>query len=1336
MRPTLPLLAVFLCAGLAGCDTPPPSTGSDTGVPPGTDGGLPDTNVTPGVDSAVDANVDAFLAGDTGMVAVVDLDRDDDGIPDAEDALPDDPHEVYDDDRDGMGNLADLDEDGDGVPDTTDLLPFDPAGNDYPEERETEPNDVPSQASAATGLPVRMRGALDTLAPVGGDVDALSFPLTGGGGVSFVVRGAAGARIDLQESTLVTRFPVAERVRSDGARVLTVLIDEGPAVVVIDDTASATGRASWSVEAFRDDDLDGVDDDRERARGARSPDPDSDDDLVGDFDEWEPGDPDSDGFPAVLDPDADGDGIPDDVDGIEDDDRDGVPSFLDLDADGHAPDDATSAAFWPEDLDADGRPDFRDLDDDGDGLRDDEDPAPTVPLATPTDPTQWIVITSLETELGADRAPGALVPGELLRIEGNGLGAASTRVVFDVGASYPVSVTPETATGTLLIVRVPAEVETGVLRVIDATRVSDLVRTDHVDVSGGEPLLFAPTAFTSTTGEVLRGVHLDRVVSVEADGLPQAVAASDLATAAWRASEIRVETLAGFSNTITLRTTADVSIYVGLPAATPARWAALRVSSLVADGTVTGVGVYRVPVLVDTANLPLVFATTTDGRGVGHDCVTMEGYGDHVDPSSTATALAIQYGNLLSAVSVNSQQSVPGVVSPLPEVAALASLLSTRLNTTTCPLESPDATLVAAIVAAMNAAHVEVQAQLAAHMLEPADLPSHPAVVLPIRAAIVTPPEAYDVSVYQRAGTGHLTVENDTSLSLSARMTSASGAVLVPHIASYFDPLVVGPQSGLLTGYRANTQDYEAPNYRSVTVQIVTPGHAAPQPTESDARDAQWTLAMRSAVEGLFIPMIDEMLPGGHLDAGAFTQLLVQQNYMAVQDLRAGWASGGASGFLGGVAAILVRDFDNFGPITQYLATTLGRQAVGAVLRRLSERIVTWLIPVLGQAEAFFDAVAAGSTLSNLAKVMIDFGSAPGVMEFDVNFGLSLDALEPLYVERADHPQRFSLTGTGFISRDMSGRPVQPTVTVRDLGRGGTPLTLPATAVRQGTMLWFEVPGSFLRASVGGLSVTVTSGAQTEEHPARVEVGQTLRLRAATPDTVGPSERIALDGAGFGATSRDTIVYFQSTDLGILRRGRITSHSPTHIEAITHFQLEPGTGWEVYVEVDGLESNRLPLNVPPLDVDSWARGTTWNVTNFWNACGQMRRHRFVAVFAPRTTASSIFAPAETWGGYESGNFYAYDATRGYRIQSNGYLERSVWLGGRMQFGPISGGRTGLVIGVRDSLIFLNDWFPFSYLSSTHDADWPPPAISPDHRTVRWFHTNSACRMPERAEMTR
>jgi hypothetical protein len=98
-------------------------------------------------------------------------------------------------------------------------------------------------------------------------------------------------------------------------------------------------------------------------------------------------------------PDADGDGIPDDVEGREqgvDTDQDGTPDYLDDDSDGDSIPDLVegdtehAGCKTPQDSDGDGTPDFRDLDSDNNGLPDRDE---VTPDGKPYDPQVGVADT-------------------------------------------------------------------------------------------------------------------------------------------------------------------------------------------------------------------------------------------------------------------------------------------------------------------------------------------------------------------------------------------------------------------------------------------------------------------------------------------------------------------------------------------------------------------------------------------------------------------------------------------------------------------------------------------------------------------------------------------------------------------------------------------------------------------------------------------------------------------------------------------------------------------------------------------------------------------------------
>ncbi len=87
-----------------------------------------DNDGTPDVDDAFPYNAAEDTDTDNdGIGNNADFDDDDDGVPDGSDAFPLDPAESLDTDNDGIGNNADLDDDDDGTPDVSDAFPLDPA---------------------------------------------------------------------------------------------------------------------------------------------------------------------------------------------------------------------------------------------------------------------------------------------------------------------------------------------------------------------------------------------------------------------------------------------------------------------------------------------------------------------------------------------------------------------------------------------------------------------------------------------------------------------------------------------------------------------------------------------------------------------------------------------------------------------------------------------------------------------------------------------------------------------------------------------------------------------------------------------------------------------------------------------------------------------------------------------------------------------------------------------------------------------------------------------------------------------------------------------------------
>ena len=135
---------------------------------------------------------------------------------------------------------------------------------------------------------------------------------------------------------------------------------------------TAAGRLEITVVPLPDADGDGIPDSVEGdgdTDGDGIPDakdPDADNDGIPDSVEGG-GDTDGDGIPDAKDPDADNDGIPDSVEGGGDTDGDGIPDAKDPDADNDGIPDSVEGGG---DTDGDGIPDAKDPDSDNDGIPD------------------------------------------------------------------------------------------------------------------------------------------------------------------------------------------------------------------------------------------------------------------------------------------------------------------------------------------------------------------------------------------------------------------------------------------------------------------------------------------------------------------------------------------------------------------------------------------------------------------------------------------------------------------------------------------------------------------------------------------------------------------------------------------------------------------------------------------------------------------------------------------------------------------------------------------------------------------------------------------------------
>ncbi len=354
----------------------------------------------------------------------VDIDRDDDGVINAEDDFPNDPSETTDTDNDGVGNNADPDDDNDGAGDDDDAFPLNPDervdsdGDGIGNNADTD-DDGDGVADNEDDFP------LDPSASNASDVDSDGWPAgqdpdddnADSPGIPFVDTDGDGKgnTVDSDDD-------------NDG------VIDENDDLPL--DATESSDTDGDGIGDGKDDDIDG-DGVANHSGGddvLNTPETRLEDDAFP-FDATESSDLDKDGIGDNADSDADGDGLadiidPDPRDKDTDDDgvRDGADALpedasesLDSDKDGignNADNCKFVKNFNQADADQDGQGNACDTDDDGDGVADTEDDFPLDPnasVASDADGDGWPVGQD------SDDNNAQLPEGDYVDTDGDGL---------------------------------------------------------------------------------------------------------------------------------------------------------------------------------------------------------------------------------------------------------------------------------------------------------------------------------------------------------------------------------------------------------------------------------------------------------------------------------------------------------------------------------------------------------------------------------------------------------------------------------------------------------------------------------------------------------------------------------------------------------------------------------------------------------------------------------------------------------------------------------------------------------------------------------------------------
>ena len=331
--------------------------------------------VTAQVDTDNDDIVDTEVINGSPAQIEFSIDTDGDGHPDNADAdsdndgVPDAVEGAEDTDGDGVPDFQDLDSDNDGINDVHEAGGSDADGDGQQDASGDGSDDEdgdglvdsvdPDEGGTALEVPDTDEDGAPDLVDLDSDSDSVSDLIEGGSGGADadgdgVVDGPDADGDGIQDSvddndTIFGEDADTGPVNTDG--------DDDPDYLDADSDNDGTNDIVDAGNGDLDGDGDGAIDE---------PVTDSDGDGVVDEVDFDDGE-----FGGIGDSsmDADGDGIPDSVEGngTVDSDGDGHPDNADADSDNDGVPDAVEGA---EDTDGDGVPDFQDLDSDNDGIND------------------------------------------------------------------------------------------------------------------------------------------------------------------------------------------------------------------------------------------------------------------------------------------------------------------------------------------------------------------------------------------------------------------------------------------------------------------------------------------------------------------------------------------------------------------------------------------------------------------------------------------------------------------------------------------------------------------------------------------------------------------------------------------------------------------------------------------------------------------------------------------------------------------------------------------------------------------------------------------------------
>ena len=1141
------------------------------------------TNINTPANGEGKTTVDTVVAKLIEDMDLDDLDRDGDGFLNTSDTSPDDIASHLDSNSDGTGNYYTPDEDQDGTDDLNDARPLDATTSTraiYTEATE------PASANQNDGIGVS-ETAGDWTNIITGSIDATNnrtdidyFKVNWDAGrYTVVLKGNALGMTPLIAVMDGSGVPVssasANVPTTPGTSAAAIIINTASDYFISITDSSGKSDPAWTytLNIVADSDSDGIGDDVEQALDSNHLNADSDGDGISDFieinlalEDWAAfGDSDNDNIPLWWDTDSDGDNLPDNVEyytaeerpdldsatlaKLNDMDEDGIPNFLDSDSDGNGvandSEEAGTNPWKPDDSDKDGIPDYLDTDDDNDGLLDTNES--TGQRNTPLTQPDTGFMTPMETFNNTLNVAGTCRGGDSLHLTGTDVPAGVSNMwVILRGGSTILNVQPSGRDDDGINFDCPANIGDGLFEIFVATADERSLSLALMVPKSNAPILTGATVDGSSQTVTFTGLNLDGSLSINFTGASKTQTSYSETTVAVTlpngasAGLAHISTIDGDSNQIWVSPASTVSGNIIMPVGSTidittldVAWSPLDEVHPAANGSfTTEVNFTGADVL--TALVPDPAGTEEDPRYATYLQAVLLPTDSSVtlDVDSTALALVWQGVGATSLLNSADWPQARSDIAALSEVATFASVLESELLAnplvlSSYPVDSDiQSATEAASLAAANLISTNFTTVSATARITPLGKFGPP--------ATVTPVEVDDISVYERGDTGNISIENDTQLYLSAKITGPKKQVLHPHISGFSG--MAGPQGYGLFLY-ASTSEYREPDGEDATVEVITAGIGREfEPKRfGDMQVWKW-LYGRTLIERVVWPALAEILP---LDKNAFIGVLFTHAPALVDTMVNQALAGNVKGAVSSLLTTVWQDFASAppGPITQELAKRYGKGLAKKVLAKIAAKIGSKFVPGIGQIALAAEVAGHLSNGVNAAKAVDDILRTDQVIEFDVSFPLEVEEVLPGKVWADGKNKQFAIVGSGFspISRGVwpFDRELMPRIHFTDADGFITTLA-PSYISPDGTRMLVTVEGWFLSESTNGpLKVKVhhpvdESDATDELDPA-VQIVSDVEISSLDPDKGGPGTAVKVYGSGFSSIISDNEVRVGAT---------------------------------------------------------------------------------------------------------------------------------------------------------------------------------------------------------------